>query len=234
MAIVWWACEGNSWEWKEVDAEWIDLTSIPPRFSAHDSANAEMGAQIAHSPADAAEADGWFLMHPRDSRVWCNGRPSVLGMRVLIDRDEIRVEGVGRFYFSTETLPKSVPYPKDADPAMCGACAQQINPGDWSCTCPDCGVCHHDTARCGACSHPLDPGIEFSKCPSCHAWFHNNRECGACTHPLTPGTEATECPACHELNHRTTRLRCWGDIPTCSHCAQPTAQDEPGWRPDDL
>ena len=93
-------------------------------------------------------ADGAFvLMAPhRQTSVRVNGTPLHAGIRVLRNRDEIRLNGT-RMYFSTERLAQVTPFPGADRPTQCPRCKQPINEGQMAVRCPNprCGVWHHQS-----------------------------------------------------------------------------------------
>ena len=88
--------------------------------------------------------DGAFALLGRDTQgtVAVNGAPLHTGMRVLRDRDEIRLHDGRRLFFSTECLTQIAPYPKDESAALCPRCKMEIRPGQRAVRCPNsqCGI----------------------------------------------------------------------------------------------
>ena len=106
------------------------------------------------------------------SAVRVNGAPLDVGIRVLRDRDELRVDGC-RVYFSTESLAELVPFPGADRPVFCARCKLEISAGTPAVRCPACTVWHHQTDRlpcftyretCSTCPQPsaLDAGYRWS------------------------------------------------------------------------
>jgi hypothetical protein len=101
-----------------------------------------------------------------------NGVALDVGIRVLRDRDEVRV-GDARAYFSAEALPVVVAFPGAERPVFCPRCQQEIAPQSAAVRCPSCGVWHHQAdelpcwtydAKCALCDQPtaLDGGLRWS------------------------------------------------------------------------
>jgi hypothetical protein len=102
-----------------------------------------------------------------------NGEPLWLGLRLLRDRDEIRLGPAARVYFSAERLAEVVPFPSPAREVHCPRCHQIIVAGSPAVACPGCQTWHHATAglpcwtydqRCAMCPQAtaLDAGLSWS------------------------------------------------------------------------
>jgi hypothetical protein len=122
----------------------------------------------------AGEVESWLLMSIGRGRVSLNGE-TVHRIRVLSDRDEIRVAGRGRAFFSAERLARIEPFPGADKRVDCPRCKQPIAAGSAAVRCPNqsCGRWFHmdDEFPCwtyeGApciCSQPtaLDGGYRWS------------------------------------------------------------------------
>ena len=83
----------------------------------------------------------WLLFAPAHSETRVNGL-RFPGIRLLQDRDEIRVSGKTLF-FSTERLASVEAY-AGASKAFCPRCRQEIANGTPAVQCPGCGVWHHE------------------------------------------------------------------------------------------
>ena len=101
-----------------------------------------------------------------------NGLPLQAGIRVLADRDEIRVLGLGRVFFSTEQLACVAPFPGTDTPTFCPRCKQAVTAGSPAVRCPTCERWYHQseeypcwtyTDQC-LCGHPtaLDAGFQWT------------------------------------------------------------------------
>jgi len=130
---------------------------------------ATAAALLLRSRTDQGET--WLAMSATPSGVALNGAPLHAGIRVLADRDEIRVAGVGRVFFSTEQLARVVPFPGADTPTFCPRCKQDIAAAP-AVRCPSCRRWYHQsdeypcwtyTAQC-LCGHPtaLDAGFQWT------------------------------------------------------------------------
>ena len=97
------------------------------------------------SAGSASNGERWVVVagHSADLRV--NGIPLMaMGMRVLADRDELAIPGVGSAYFSAEQLAAVVPFPAANRVVLCGRCRQEIKAGDPMVACVGCNTLYHE------------------------------------------------------------------------------------------
>lgn len=139
MAHLWLRCSENDWAVLMLEPRGLDLTTSPPRCL---NSTAEVVSDAACQLV--ASAAGWSLLVAPRCEVRVNGEAVPTGLRLVEDRDEIRVgrEGV-RAYFSTELLACVEPLPGGDRELFCGRCKQAIAEGADSVRCPACGVWHH-------------------------------------------------------------------------------------------
>lgn len=144
------------WTQREQDDSWrpTELNGDPAPLAGVSSA---AGAVATVLPL-VGSADR-ILITGRRASISINGNPLLLGIRVLRDRDAIRVGPSPCVYFSLETLPVVVPCP-EARPVPCARCKTDIAPGFPAVRCPSCGAWHHQggdllcwshVERCAAC-----------------------------------------------------------------------------------
>jgi hypothetical protein len=121
-----------------------------------------------------AEGELWLAMSATPAGVALNGVPLHAGIRVLADRDEIRVAGLGRVFFSTEQLAGVTAFPGTDARTFCPRCKQAIDAGTSAVRCPACQRWYHqsDEYPCWAyteaclCGHPTALGAGFQWTPS--------------------------------------------------------------------
>ncbi len=134
---------------------------------------AARGAWLLSDPASAP--DHWIFLASAGTAAWLNGEQLRLGVRVLEDRDELRLSDTLRFYFSTERLPEVVPFPGAAKEVHCPRCTMPIKPGTGAVYC-GCGVWVHQndeypcwrypgTTTCPCCAQSNDPEAGFRWTP---------------------------------------------------------------------
>jgi hypothetical protein len=114
-----------------------------------------------------ATSDGpetWVIVG--SAAVSVNGQPLDTGIRVLRDRDELRIGG-GRTFFSTEALAHIVAFPGGAGKTFCARCKLELVVGSPAVRCPNCQTWHHQrpegpepmpcwlyTENCAMCDQP--------------------------------------------------------------------------------
>jgi len=122
------------------------------------------------------EAETWVLISPPGVSALVNGTPVLPGIKVLADRDEIRIAGTSnRLFYSTERLARVEPFPGCGQPMSCQRCKQPITKGSPVVRCPQprCQVLHHQSEelncwtysdRCSNCDQPteLDAGYRWT------------------------------------------------------------------------
>jgi len=132
-----WVQESNPSKWRAVPLQ-------SPKYALSED-RVKPADPVAVAGGDDAElhdiAGLWVLTAAAAARV--NGTPVFGGLRALRDRDEIRF-GARHLFFSTEELPRVVPFAGAAEPVPCGRCRQPLAPGVASVRCR-CGVWHHQT-----------------------------------------------------------------------------------------
>ncbi len=145
------------------------------------------GAEPSQAPAPAVVAGvsaggrlpRWLLLGPRSAGVSINGRPALLGIRVLENRDRIVVDcateaSPREYYFSTEEPAAIEPF--SGPPVLCPRCKTPIEPGDPAVRCPVCGFWHHQIEP-SAQAHPDEP----SRQRPCWTYLDRCANCGAPT-----------------------------------------------------
>jgi len=131
---------------------------------------ASAAALLLRSRSD--EGESWLALSATPSGVALNGAPLRARIRVLADRDEIRIRGFGRVFFSTEELACIVPFAGTPTTTYCPRCKLVLAPGWPAVRCPSCRRWYHQsheypcwtyTAQC-LCGHPtaLDAGFQWT------------------------------------------------------------------------
>lgn len=93
----------------------------------------------------SAAGEVWFAMCATPAGVHLNGVPLPAGIRALTERDELRVDGWGRVFFSIERLARVEPFPGSERPVRCPRCKLEIAAGAPAVRCPQCTVWHHQS-----------------------------------------------------------------------------------------
>jgi hypothetical protein len=86
----------------------------------------------------AAAGESWLIMNVVPAGVALNGAPLRTGIRTLADRDEIRIAGLGRVFYSSERLAQVQPFPGADRRVDCSRCVQEMLPGTPAVCCPRC------------------------------------------------------------------------------------------------
>ena len=172
MAVLW-SKSTDGWGARRLDGAQFDLAADSVR-RAEETAHAAPSPKMARLlRAEAGGSPAWALIAPAHSAVRVNGSAVAGGLRVLADRDEIRLGGEAR-YFSTETLAEVLPFPGAARAVYCGRCRQKIEAGTPAVCCPNCGIWYCQTAElncwtyaetCAFCPQPTDLDAGFAWSP---------------------------------------------------------------------
>jgi hypothetical protein len=89
----------------------------------------------------------WVVVADAATPVRVNGVPlTAVGARVLCDRDEVSIPGLGSAFYSGETLAVVEPFPGSEHPVVCGRCRQAIAAGAPVVRCPGCHVYYDQAA----------------------------------------------------------------------------------------
>lgn len=132
--------------------------------------DAATGAEGAITLLQCARAgqEGWALLTDVDA-VRINGDAPLLGIHLLADRDEIRLPGGERVFYSTERATRTENMPDLGRTIECPVCLLEIRPGDPAARCSHCGVWYHQmpddrerelpcyttASNCRSCRQPL-------------------------------------------------------------------------------
>lgn len=152
MAHLWTREKDNAWRAVPLSGDAEALGGYSPEPSAVG------GATVVRRTS--AGRKGWLLLVPPDAPVRVNGVPVRSGIRMLDDRDSIRLGGSPQIYFSTEQLAAVAAQPRGERPTYCDRCKTAIDVGSPAVECPQCGARHHQsdklpcwtyTAQCSRC-----------------------------------------------------------------------------------
>jgi hypothetical protein len=179
MSHIWFPQPRGGWTFLPLSGEAYELlVGSPGRLAARRAARtsgegSRGGVRLLRS--SRADGDIWALAASPECELSLNGLPVPAGLRVLRDRDEVRLAGGGRIFFSTERPAAIESYPEPLDGTQegsCPRCKDKIDPGSPAVRCPGCGVWHHQSEmlpcwtyaeRCFLCdqSTELDSGFRF-------------------------------------------------------------------------
>jgi hypothetical protein len=173
MAHLWMNEDGGRWSVLSLNGDEVDLTALlsGEETKTENGAKAVPRALILRGPS--TDTSGWLLVTTKGCRARVSGKSVATGIRRLVDRDEILLHGVGRCYFSTETLARIEPLSEESATGCCPRCKQGMTAGEAAVRCPGCGVWHHQSdelpcwtyaERCAICggSTALDAGFSWT------------------------------------------------------------------------
>ena len=124
-----------------------------------------------------SEERNWIVIAGRETPVWVNARLLQAGIRVLQDRDEVRIHQKRSVFFSTEELARVVPFPAGTSPVFCPRCKQPLVVGTPSVQCPRCFLWHHHQQHQQDEAHALE-GLE-DEASSLGCWEYS-ASCAMC------------------------------------------------------
>ncbi len=107
----------------------------------------------------------WVLIAPPTTTI--NGAALSVGIRLLRDKDEIRVQGQERMFFGGERLATIQAFAGSPHAIICPRCKQPVSDGAMSVRCPACGVVHHQTGELPCWLGYVDSGNPFHTCALC-------------------------------------------------------------------
>ena len=174
MAHLWIKDETNRWCVMPLVDEAFALSQNPPLRLESLQGNDESVSRALLMRGRNGQASAWLLIAAAGHDVRVNGDATLLGVRVLADRDEINVAGVGEFFFSTESLARVESFAGSTQTIYCPRCRQVIDEGAPTVKCPQCSVWYHQTEElncwtyaetCALCPQPTDLDAGFRWTP---------------------------------------------------------------------
>ena len=173
MPHLWLKNVSDEWAVLPLEADAFALTTNPPRPVPNGRVLDESVSQVVLLCDRRGAEASWVLISGREREVRLNGVPLMLGVRVVADRDEIFVAGVGKLYFSTESLARAASFPGAEQTLYCPRCKQAVEQETQAVRCPQCRVWYHHsedlpcwsyTETCALCPQPtaLDAGYRWT------------------------------------------------------------------------
>lgn len=141
MANLWHNSSRDVWIPTELRTTAL-LGGDPIEFVEQTSTDLPRGEVLLFQSCGKDEISRWLLLAPRNIPVRINNTSLECGIRVLADRDAIRISDRPTVYFSIEQLARIVAFP-DVE-QTCARCKLPISKGDDALCCPQCGVWHHE------------------------------------------------------------------------------------------
>ncbi len=174
MAHPWVTTEARQWAVLPLEDDALTLTTSPPQPISHPLAEDEALSNVLLARTCGAEGVTWVLIAGAGSGVCVNGLPLATGLRVVSDRDEIRIPGLSNLYFSTESLARVEEFSGSGQILFCPRCKQEIEKESMAVRCPSCRVWHHQTQElncwtysevCALCTYATDINAGFRWTP---------------------------------------------------------------------
>ena len=165
----------GGWAVLPLDCEAVGIAPLPPRRLPVGGEEAEetLRGGVGLFRRMQEGCGRWILLSGRGRMVWINGFPLAGGIRVLDDRDEIRIDEVGTLFFSTEVRARIELFPGGDGPVHCARCKIAIEPGTPVVRCPQCEIYFHESEEfpcwrysvsCAMCDQntDLEAGFRFT------------------------------------------------------------------------
>jgi hypothetical protein len=155
MAHLWIRDDEQNWTAHALDGHDFDLVPNPPQaidLARDPVADPDPMARAPHvllCQTRIGSRELWALVAGRLHDVRVNGLPVATGVRVLADRDEIRVDGADARFFSTERQARAEPFPGSEEPVYCARCKDRLEMGQPAVRCPSCDVWYHQFEKDG-------------------------------------------------------------------------------------
>ena len=172
MAHLWVQDDTDGWGVFPLAAQLLSLRDALPAAGqrTHDG---RAGSEAILLRSAGVGATRWVLLATSQG-VLVNGVPLLTGIRVLVDRDEIRLRAARPVYFSSEVLATVEDFPGSERPVFCPRCKQETAPKAKAVRCPQCDVWHHQTddlpcwtyaPRCALCDQLTELGGTYRWSP---------------------------------------------------------------------
>lgn len=142
MAHLWVQDDSNAWAVFSLTSQFLSLPEALPAGPGTHDGEADSEAILLRSAGVGGAR--WVLLAASPG-VLVNGVPLFTGIRVLLDRDELRLGAACSVYFSSEALATVEDFPGSEQPLFCPRCKQEIVRGAKAVRCPQCGVWSHQT-----------------------------------------------------------------------------------------
>lgn len=175
MAHLWFQNEKGGWEPDFLKGDFNSLTEDPLQLISFNGSDRERGRGPLICRGRVNGCDAWVLLVDHSKEVWVNGQPVFLGLRILQDKDELRMNGASPMFFSSEQLPKVEPYEATPAEGLCPRCKRPLQAGQPAVRCPQCKVwCHQQekdfpcwtySKTCALCNQPTDLHSSFRWTP---------------------------------------------------------------------
>jgi len=147
MAYLWHNSNDGKWTATELHAAAF-LGKGPIDFTQDIHAAARRRGVLLYPDTAITDPSMWALLAPNNSRVCISDTPLENGIRIIADRDSIRIADMPRMYFSAERLACIQEFP-DMESVYCPRCKLIITEREMAVCCSQCGVWHHEQTQEG-------------------------------------------------------------------------------------
>ena len=177
MPYVWFV-EESQWTAMLLSEMPVDVGAEVPRAVAAEHASSgtkQVPIQKATRivPVKNGSSQMSLLIWGAEETVRVNGWALTTGLRVLADKDEIRIGDRASLFYSSESVAEIETFPGSDREIFCPRCTLVIQKGQSVVRCPCCQLIHHQDAElgcwvyapgCASCSHPtaLDAGFRWA------------------------------------------------------------------------
>lgn len=178
MPYIWFREEGAMWAPLQLFEKPIDMgKSTPAEFRPEGSGQrlSSDGGAVLFPVDDNRLADTWVLVWSHDRAVRVNGLRSSTGIRVVSDRDEIKIDSMPAVFFSGESQPRVESFAGAESEMFCPRCKNKIEPNTPVVRCTVCSLVYHENieeerncwsyAPCCGCGTPTEVNGDFRWTP---------------------------------------------------------------------
>lgn len=174
MAQLWFADREGAWTALPLEEVPYVLAEWPPRPLDTRADSGTSARAVRMVPGRGPHGMSWAVMAATPGMLSVCGQPVALGMRALADRDSIRIDGMGTLFFSTETLARVEPFPRQDRECFCPRDKLPLESGTPAVRCPGCGLWYHErpdrpcwtyAPTCQMCPQPTAWGSGFRWTP---------------------------------------------------------------------
>lgn len=132
----------------ELQGAALDIGRFPPtgieQPSAGTGAGATGKAQLLLVPfSEGKKSPSWALLWNHHTRVYVDSVLLTSGLRILFDREEIRLAANDPIYFAAVSPPRITTYTATEREIECMRCQSPLRQGDPVVVCPQCGITFH-------------------------------------------------------------------------------------------
>jgi hypothetical protein len=177
MPYLWFVEEESRWRAMPLSKAPVDVGAgvpqplAPEGFPIHAMEDRRRNAGVICAAGEGPSSISVLVWGP-EKTVRVNGWVLTTGLRVLGDKDEIRIGDGTPLFFSSESVAEIQNFPGSEREIFCPRCTLPIEKGKAVVRCPKCQTLHHQDAElgcwtyaegCAVCAHPtaMDGGFHW-------------------------------------------------------------------------